>query len=599
MISLIETPTRLIVTGEEKPLATLRQAFRFHPLNYFRADSYQLWKVTAGKKGWDGYVYPLALKTCTAGEILRGRKDELLAWCAQYGYEVDSERLIRSPFEDLTAEGVTDDLITSDFQLDPRQKEAVVEWLKHGMGVAHLPVNAGKSACFAAAAALIKKKYPDARFLYFTFTERLVRQVFHCMKGFLPRWDITQYGGGGAKDRSGKDMIVATQAMLNRNFRELEKENFFRTFLALLLDESHHLSSPTAERVLRASAAYFRLGGSDSTKEKNPDRWNKILGLCGPVRITAANIELIEEGRSAAPTLYLVDVPEWKGRFRGLSHVAEPGNPALTLVDSQWVPGIYQGPIYEFGADGKPVTKMQSRLEGDKWVKELVPVTVPSRHIMEIDGKNYEVEARFTLLDRRYDNAIIRFDERNQLIADWAKYYSSQGKPTLIVATRTPHVLILEALLRQRMGMDANKVCMLFGDDTTARRNKVFAWFKSVPGAVLISPLVKEGVSINELRAGVIADPVVDFEVARQIIGRFMRQKATSNVCELTWFIDRQHPRYQANVVKLIEDLSTIEGFTFKHPVIGPDTIAQAKTYHGKPPQRGERYARTRSNQAV
>lgn len=578
MIALFETATRLIITGEEKPLNKLRLAFRYHPKQYFRADSYQLWKMTNGERGWDGYRYPLVLKTPTAGEILRGRKEELLDLCQQNGYAVDTSKLLPSPFGDLSADEITDDLITSSFTLDHNQRAAIVEWLRRGMGVAHMAVNAGKTATFAAAAAKIKTQFPDARFLYFTFTERLVTQVYAAMTEFLPGWHITQYGGGGKRDASGADMVVATQAILNRNFNALEREGYFKTFMALLLDESHHCQSPTAEKVLRACSAYFRLGASDSTKESDPDKWNKIQGLCGPICYEVSSSELIASGRSAAPTLYLVDVPSWKGRFRHDAHEVSADSEGWTLVGTEWVPIKYLGPVYE-REDGKIKTKSRAYLEGDTWKREEIPVTVPSLHRVELDGQETEVAARYTILNRRYDNAIIMFDERNDLIVDWAKHYSDQGKQTLVVATRTPHVLILDALLRQKL--DPSLVALLFGEDTTATRNQVFDWFRATPGAVLVTPLVKEGVSINELRAGVIADPVADPEVARQIIGRFMRKKEVGNVCEITWFLDRQHSRLQANVMKLIEHLERIKGFTFYYPVQGPETISAATVHHG------------------
>ena len=997
MVTLIETATRLIVTGPEKELARLRQCFRYHPKNYFRIDAYQLWKMSGGERGWDGYRYPLLLKTRTAGEILRGRKDELIGFCQQYGYAVDGAKLLESPFKDLTVADVPDDLIQAGFKLDEHQKEAVVEWLRHGMGMAHMSVNSGKTATFAAAAEMIKRQFPDARCLYFTFTERLVNQVYAAMTEFLPGWNITQYGAG-KRDSTGTDMVVATQAMLNRNYPALLEAKFFQTFMGLLLDECvtgdtlvtldngaeipirdinkpvlvqsfneatgkiesnvavnakiglratwlistvnedirctgehlfftqrgwveaksltsndfvlyansptrttsvrkftwgcfndhrgkvsspetqhspqyeaakssfsqvravkafgwnstkraakwwlgraymcfsyvkqcvirrglchllskwkkdsfgalafeswrkrlglvvhgrwkqkqigwyqsinrkfhertkrdsarlafsqmghytcgnesetqplvstlyeserscllcvgqsvhtpgnalqsvrsaafclsflrqeihspkrhtvllrgtsgiksktvperllrqaqnhnfrpnapdnvgalemenllrlpspipdsasasntlfnarvrqsnarilefvrvcsttptgrveevfdlavatnhnyfanrilihncHHIQSPTAERVLLASSAYFRLGASDSTKEADPDKWFKIMGLAGPIRCEVGSAELIESGRSAAPTLYLVDVPGWKNKFRDVEHEAKPNTPAWTLIDDKWVRGTYLGPVPVRDEKGRIKTRTRSKLKGDKWVKEVLPITVANVHRMKIESKVWQVPARYTMLDRRREHAIIRFKERNDLIVAWADYFSSQGKPTLVVATRTTHVLILEAMLKQRLPPE--RVQTLYGEDTTARRNEVFEWLKATPDSVLVSPLVKEGVSINELRAGIIADPVADPELARQIIGRFMRKKEEENFCELVWFIDRQHPRYQANVLEIVGCLEHIEGFTFYWPVQGPETIESATLHHGSAPKERKR----------
>lgn len=577
MVRIVETPTRLIVNGAEAELAKLRERFRYHPESYWRSDAYQLWKVTDGKRGWDGYRYPLQIKADGSAEILRGRKDELIDMCRAERFETDTDRCLVSPFSEIQYADVTDDLIDAPFQLDDNQKQAVVEWLKYGMGVANMAVNAGKTATFACAAALIKRRYPDARFLYFTPSERLVTQVHTNMTQFLPGWEISKYGGG-KHDRDGKDMVVATQAILTRHFEELVETKWFIKFHALLLDESHHCQSPTAEKVIRACVGYFRLGASDSTKEGDPEKWNRIQGLCGPVRIVVSSSELISSGRSAAPHLYLVDVPEWKGKFAEMERDPQEKTSAWTMIDGKWVKAVYLGPVYELDKHGNIKMKMRARLKGEKFVKEEEPVTKKHVHRLLLPGNvEYEAPASFTLLDRRYDKAIMRFKERNQMILEWAEYYSAKGWRTVVVATRTPHIIVLDSILQTAMG---NLVRPLIGDSTAAERNAAFKWFKATPGAVLITSIVKEGVSINEIKAGIVADPVADWELAKQIIGRFMREKA-ENTCHITWFCDTQHPRYVRNFREVMSKLERIEGFTFYHPVAGPETIGQALIHKG------------------
>jgi len=557
---------------------TLKLRLRYRPKDYWRSDAYQLFKITGGERGWDGYHYPLTLKTVSAGEALRGRKDDIIKICADEGIEIDLERALTSPFADFTAAEVTDDLIQSPFNLDDNQKAAIAEWLKHGIGVANMAVNAGKTATYAAAAAIIKKKYPEARILYFTFMERLVAQVFDELNKFLPGWHITQYGGGGKRDRSGKDIVVSTMAILNKNFRELEQEKFFTSFHALFMDESHHCQSPSAEKIIRASTAFFRFAASDTLKEADPVKFNRIKGFCGPVRWTVTSSTLIESGRSAAPHLYMVDVPEWKGKFRHLEHEAEPGTIAWTLVNNLWTKATYLGPVYELDAHGKVKVKTRKVLKEDRWVTEQVKLTIPTVHSLRMeDGEVVQAPARFTLLDRRYDKAIIRFKERNDLICEWAKYYHSKKWRTVVVATRTPHVLTLETMLSAAI---PGFVRSLYGEAGSSARNQAFTWFKRTPGAVLVTPLIKEGVSINEIKAGIIADPVADWEVAKQIIGRFMRQKA-DNACHITWFIDRQHRIYLKHTADLFDRLDKIEGFTFYHPVTTPDTLTAASVHKG------------------
>jgi superfamily II DNA or RNA helicase len=589
MIKLIEKPAKIYLTGDREQLDWLAEQLRYHPLNYWRADSYQYYRATEGRKGWDGYRYPLKRRSDGVYEALRGRKDDLLDLAAQEGIKVNLDGAAVSPFTDWTEEDIPDDLIVSEHPLDMHQREAVLQWVKNGLGIANMAVNAGKTQAFAAAAALIKRHYPKARFLYFTFSERLVKQVMASMSQFLPEWDITQFGGG-KKDESGKDMVVATQAMLNKHYDRLLEADWFSSFLGLLLDESHHVQSKTAQQILMACRAFFRLGAYDSLKDKDPDKWNAIRGLCGPVRCGVTSEWLIEEGRSAAPMVYVVDIPTWNNLYDSCANEASPGTEALWYRNGHWNPCTYKGPVYVYKND-KIVYRSRRVYNGAQWETEEVPLTEDNIHTVECDGKLWKANARFLLRKRRYDEAIIQFRERNQLICDWANYYSRKGWQTLVVATRTPHVLILEQLIKERVG--ACMATMLFGEDTSAHRDKVFDWWKRTPGGVLITPLVKEGVSINEIKAGVIADPIADVEVARQVIGRFMRRKQDDNVCHITWFIDRQHPRYRRNANGVIAELETMKGFTFYHPCAGPESIDQALVHAGGSQARSGRRSRS------
>jgi superfamily II DNA or RNA helicase len=181
-------------------------------------------------------------------------------------------------------------------------------------------------------------------------------------------------------------------------------------------------------------------------------------------------------------------------------------------------------------------------------------------------------------LERVNDVALVRFKERNALITAWAKYYSEvRNFPTLVVATRTLHIYILESLIKKAIGDD--KVQILIGDHTTKQRNTAFDWFRHTPGGVLISPLVQEGVSINEIRGGVIADHITDWERANQIIGRFIRKKEHDNEAHITFIFDNQHKTLRSGSKEVLFKLMDIRGYTFAHPVIGPETLKDAKVY--------------------
>jgi len=429
------------------------------------------------------------------------------------------------------------------------------------------------TACFAGAAALIKSRYPEARFIYITPSERLVRQATHEMKKFLPDFEVGQCGGG-KKQFDAKDMVICTVAMLSRNFNTLLARQWFDTFMGVLYDEAHHSGSPSSIKVLNAIPAFFRLGASDTGKEKDLVRYNNIRGLFGELLNDVKSAPLIESGRLAAPHIYIADVPAWKHRFEDTPYRPVPGSPAYTLMDSEWHKATYAGPVYALDKAGDIKTKQVKQADKDKdgnWNYATEKVTVPGLHRLEVAGVEMEIESRWCLLDRMYDKAIIQFKSRNALIVEWAKYFHRKKWPCIVVATRTTHVYILEALLKEALPED--HVNILVGEATSKERDEMFEWLKATPGAVLVSPLIKEGVSLNCIRAMIVADSVADIEVARQIIGRAMRVKKEDNRAHVVFIWDRQHPVLSATCKRLFTELEDQDGFTYYHPCAGPETV--------------------------
>src|SRR5574343_323435 len=263
MISVKESATKIQLCGDAKQLNELAKAFRYRPDDYFRAPSYQIYKATDGADGWDGYLYPLKTKGNT-GWMLRGLLEDLQEEAKKLAIKLDTSNLLFQPFENLLPDDLPDDLVQGPFQPDENQRTCIVECLKRGIGISRVTVGGGKTLLMAATAAMIKRRFPEARFLYFTQSERLVRQVFsECSTKFLPDWDITQFGGG-SRDYSGKDMVVATGASLHRNFKKLVSEGWFKTFMGVLVDEVHHCASDSWRQALLVCPAFFRIGASDT-----------------------------------------------------------------------------------------------------------------------------------------------------------------------------------------------------------------------------------------------------------------------------------------------------------------------------------------------
>lgn len=586
MISLFENATHLIVTGEPQELETISDCLRFRPDGYFYNDRYTRFRVTGGKEGWDGWSYPFKVLG-TAAKCLRGRRDEIIALCNLYGFRCNTSKLLPRPFASLHIDDVRPDLIAGEFPLDPNQRRAIQQWLVHCLGIAELPVGAGKTAAFAGAAVALKEQHPNARIIYITQSERLVNQAMKDIRAFAPQLEITQFGGGKS-DETGKDMVICTAAMLNKHFNRLSLKKWFKSFMAVFYDEVHHCPSETSEKILLEIPALYRFGATGTIQEEKEDRQTKMVGLFGPFRMKAEAHEYIEgsehiaKGRQAKPHIYLIDIPHWYNKFKDVPHTPTPMTPAYVLLDGVWTKGTYLGPVLELDQKGQPKIKKKRTLDENKqWITVEEFITVPGLHQIQIGDEKLEIESRWCLLNRTYDRAITRNQERNDLIVQWTKHFSENVGQTLVVCTRTLHIYILEALIKKVI--DPDLVQILFSKDSSGQRDETFDWFKQTKGSVLITPLVKEGVSINEIKAGVIADYIADYDMATQIVGRFVRpKKEGENRAEIAWFVDNQVPTYRRGCNALFRQLEKVRGYTFYHPCTTPESIQAELSYEGK-----------------
>jgi superfamily II DNA or RNA helicase len=597
VIYLSEGSTRLTLDGNDKEIGILCREMRYHPAGYEYSPKYKAFQLTEGREGWNGYISPVKFMNTGGAQCLRGYKNEILNICSEKEIKIDTTKCLVSPFAEITADDVPDDIIYADYKLDQFQREGIVHWLKNGMGINKIAVAGGKTALIGATCAMIKRMFTEDRCLYITQSERLVRQAARDITGFLPNLKITQYGGG-KHDKTG-DIVISTSAMLWKHWPELIANKWINAFIAVLVDESHHASSNTLTQILLKLPCYFRLGCSDTRRLKNEGDMTKIRGLLGPTRYRVQVGTYIDLGRSATPRIYMVENPAWKNKFQQYTHQAEPNTKAWALLDSGWKEGTYLGPVCEIDEEtGEIKTERKKVLAEEaeevqvlgrngvietvkqaKWEVIDSPIIIEGLHQLKFPDSNdiFDVESTYCLLERAFDKAIITFKERNNLIVQWAKHYVKQRYPTLIVCTRTLHIYILEAMMKATLGAD--HVQILIGSHTSKERDRAFEWFRHTPGSVLISPLVQEGVSINEIRAGVIADVVSDHERANQIIGRFIRKKSGENRAEITWFMDNQHPSMLRACRAVFDKLINVRGYEFVRQVIGPDTISKGKLY--------------------
>jgi len=345
---------------------------------------------------------------------------------------------------------------------------------------------------------------------------------------------------------------------------------------------------------------------------EDPSRYHQIKALVGGVQVIVEAGPMIESGRLAKPTIYLVDKLSWAGRFRKVKHVAEIDSDAWVLVEGTWMKGTYLGPVYEVDDQGdyklaKKKLNAADVLEvGDKWkdpntkeVHEVNPdwigeriglvegdhqffrmekIQVPGLHTVKVKDEIMEYPSRLCLLDRTQDRAIIQFRDRNEIALEWTAHWAdTHGYQTLVVATRSIHVAIFKQMAIDKFGAD--RVRSLTSDDSTATRNKTFKWFEENKGSILVSSIVKVGVSLNFINAGVLLDYTGGWELANQIVGRFIRKKELDNTAHITMFLERQHPTLFQGSFQVYEKLRKIRGYRYVHPVVHPSDIAEAPVH--------------------
>jgi superfamily II DNA or RNA helicase len=580
VIKISETPTKIILDGDLKVIKELQDRTKYRPNGYHMADTYQLYRKSGGQRGWDGYRR--IIDTKTRPFAARGHLGRVQDELALMGVETNMTAVLRSPFEFISIEDIPDDLL--DVPLDENQwalqKRCIHALLQRSIGRVKVTVSGGKTALFCAIASYVKRSIPEARFLYLTPNERLVTQVYAESKKFLKGWDIGKFGGGG-QNFAAEDMIVATAAILGRRHAKLTADKWYKSFHCLLVDEFQYAAGNTYQQVLYSCSALFRYGASDTLKLDDPDKNNALQGLLGDVVEGVEFHEVQAFDRVATPTFYIVEEPAWKNIHSHLEHTVSPNSEAWFIANGEWYKGMYLGPCWELNEDGDPVKDRRGN-----------PVQITGLHEIEVDGEKYHIESQWCLLSRKYDVGVIRNKLRNNRIALWAKHFSDQGKQTLIVATRTLHVMVLQAALERAIGPDLVRV--LYGTHNSKERDEAFEWFKATPGAVLISPLVKVGVSINEIRAMIVADTVGDWEFANQLVGRAIRRKNVGeNTCEIVWFLDNTHPGWTKSTGHVIKQLSTIKGYIVRRGVNTPadiekETMGEALGFLDLNPQPGD-----------
>ena len=163
--------------------------------------------------------------------------------------------------------------------LRPAQDEAVAGITKYDHGLICAPTAFGKTAV---AAWLIAKR--AVKTLVLVHRQQLLDQWRERLAMFLntPIDEVGQLGGGKTK-RTGVIDVAVIQSL----HRDKEVKDFVAEYGHVIVDECHHLSAFTFERVMRAVKAKFVVGLTATPTRK--DGHHPIIYMqCGPARYTMA-----------------------------------------------------------------------------------------------------------------------------------------------------------------------------------------------------------------------------------------------------------------------------------------------------------------------
>lgn len=196
----------------------------------------------------------------------RGCLSEVLSFLEGHGIKpiLRDERLMSKPIQ-----------VKFHGTLRPAQEEAVFQVVPHNEGLICAPTAFGKTAV---AAWLIAQRKVNA--LIMVHRQQLLDQWRERLAMFLdiPIDEIGQIGGGKTK-RSGNIDVAVLQSL----HREHEVKDFLADYGHVIVDECHHLSAFTFERVMRQVKAKYVVGLTATPTRK--DGHHPIIYMqCGPAR---------------------------------------------------------------------------------------------------------------------------------------------------------------------------------------------------------------------------------------------------------------------------------------------------------------------------
>jgi superfamily II DNA or RNA helicase len=264
----------------------------------------------------------------------RGCVDEVLAVFKFHGLNVElqDERTMGREIN-----------VSFNAELRPEQKEAINQVLRYDQGILSAPTAFGKTVV---SADLIARRGVNA--LILVHRRQLMDQWRERLAAFLaiPIERIGQFGGGKIK-RTGVIDVAVIQSLQRKG----DVEDLVADYGHVIVDECHHLSAVTFERVLRQVKARYVLGLTATPIRK--DGHHPIIYMqCGPLRFhltakKAAQASLLEHRVFPRFTDFVCDGRENEITIQDL-YAALVGNQhrnELIIRDLQYVLSAGRSPL--------------------------------------------------------------------------------------------------------------------------------------------------------------------------------------------------------------------------------------------------------------
>lgn len=270
-----------------------------------RPDGYH-WMPRYKSRQWDGYISLLKSGNLFPTGLLRSIANALeeagikCLYSTSYRNNDRPIKVMRWPDIDVVRNCLADGTVLRDYQLD-----AVLELLDHDRGIAKMATNAGKTVVFAALIKMLDTipttVIVQSLDLLYQTSKRLA-QMIGCTVGII----------GDGKHSKGI-VRVATIQTLNSMHKRIGKAAFKRSFYdndILIVDECHHVGHNKAFDVLLSMPGWYRFGFSGTPLDRDKLSDLKLIACTGPVQVTVTNKQLIIDGWSAVPLVYVHEYKE-------------------------------------------------------------------------------------------------------------------------------------------------------------------------------------------------------------------------------------------------------------------------------------------------